>query len=390
MKLATLTVSAGWHRRRWCPVTTRLSLDAGVDLDALMLRDVATDTPVPVQAWREGDGLVSLAWIVADLPAHQTRAYELRRADGAALHGPGVEVREEGSGRLAVHVGGDHVTNYNFGPDVVRPYLYPVYAHSNIGVTRNWPMVTDVLNETTDHPHHKGIYTAQGDVNGVDNWSESSGHGYQIHRGFSRQYSGPVAGGFTEALDWTDAERNANMTETRRMTFYTTPARLRIFDYEIALHATQGQVVLGDTKEGGLLSVRVASSMDATGDPSAGRFVNGFGGVLEKECWGKPAPWCDYSGPVGGALVGVAFLDHIDNPRYPTYWHVRNYGLMTANPFGLHDYTGDPEQRADLTIPEGETVSWRYRVIVHDGNAEQAQIGERYHDFAFPPAVTVE
>ena len=352
MKLATLIVSAGWHRRRWCPVTAQVRLDPDVDLDALVLRDVSTDTPLAVQAWREEDGLVSLAWVVADIPAHQTRAYELRRTEGAPLHGPGVELREEGSGRLAVYVSGEHLTTYNYGPDVVRPYLYPVLAHSGIGVTRNWPMATDVLNETTDHPHHKGIYTAQGDVNGVDNWSESSGHGYQVHREFSRVYSGPVAGGFTEALDWTDAERTPNMTETRRLTFYATPSRLRALDYEIALHATQGQVVLGDTKEGAAL--RAGGHFHGRHGRPAGRALcERLRRRAEKECWGKPAPWCDYSGPAGGAWVGVAFLDHVSNPRYPTYWHVRNYGLMTANPWASTTIRGTPTSGPTSPSPRG-------------------------------------
>ncbi|NLD44382.1 MAG: hypothetical protein GX657_12930 [Chloroflexi bacterium] len=388
MELATLTVNAGFHRRRWCPVTAQVPLDAGVDLASLTLRDAATRLPVAVQAWREEDGSARVAWIVADLPAGQARAYTLA-AEGAPLVGSGVELRDEGSGRLAVYVGAEHLTTYNFGPDVVRPYLYPVLAGGGVGVTRNWPMVTELLSETTDHPHHKGIYTAQGDVNGVDNWSEAAGHGYQVHREFTRVYSGPVAGGFTQTLDWTDAERTPNMSETRRLTFYATPGHLRVLDYEIALHASAGPVTLGDTKEGGLLSVRVATSMDVLEDGTGGTFVNGHGGVQQGEAWGKRAPWCDYSGPAGGRTVGVAFLDHIDNPRFPTHWHVRNYGLMTANPMGLHDFTGIADNRWDLEIAAGETVAWRYRVIVHDGDATRAQIGDRYSDFAYPPTVTV-
>jgi len=256
-------------------------------------------------------------------------------------------------------------------------------------VTRNWPMVADAVNETSDHPHHKGIYTAQGSVNGVDNWSEGEGHGYQIHREFTRVYSGVAAGGFAELIEWTDAHREGNMTETRRLIFYATSGRIRLFDYEVNLHASLGEVTLGDTKEGGLLAVRVASSMDVTSEPEGGRFVNGYGAILEKEAWGKRAPWCDYSGPTSGGWKGVALMDHVENPRHPTHWHVRNYGLMTANPIGLHDFTGDPENRWDLVIPEGQTMSWRYRVMIHDGDAIYAQVADRYHDFVNPPSVTV-
>jgi len=387
MKLATLTVMAGLHDRRWCPVQTSLALDAGVDLGGLLLRDTTGGRPTAVQAWREEDGSVSLAWIVDYLPAKQSRTWDLVAGEGSVLFRPGVDLREEGSGRLAVSIGGEQFTAYNYGADVVRPYLYPVLAAGGIGVTRNWPMRTDVLNETTDHPHHKGIYTAQGSVNGVDNWSESEGHGYQVHRGFGRLYSGPVAAGFTESLDWTDAQRVTNMTETRRVTFYATPAHLRIFDWEIAFHASEGPVTLGDTKEGGLISVRVATSMDVRDDGTGGTFVNGHGGVEQGEAWGKRAPWCDYHGPAGGARVGVAFLDHIDNPRFPTYWHVRNYGLMTANPIGLHDFTGIPDNTWDLEIPAGETVTWRYRVLIHTGDTARAQVADRYQDFVAPPVV---
>ena len=35
--------------------------------------------------------------------------------------------------------------------------------------------------------------------------------------------------------------------------------KIRLFDYQVTLHASHGAVTLGDTKEGGLLSVRVAS-----------------------------------------------------------------------------------------------------------------------------------
>jgi hypothetical protein len=391
MQRTVLRVEAGWHHRHLCPVTTAIDLDPEVDPARLGLRDRAgkRPAPVPLQARRRADGLVELSWIVAELEPHQTVAYDLELLESPP-HRDAVKLAERSDSQLTVRVHGEHVTTYHFGPEVVRPYLYPVLARGQVGVTRNWPMVADVRGETHDHPHHKGIYTAQGSVNGVDNWSEEPGHGWQIHRDFARLYEGPVAGGFTEVLDWTDADRQTNMTEKRHMVFYDTPSRLRLIDYGVTLRASHGEVTLGDTKEGGLLSVRVASSMDAAGGPLGGRFQNSVGSFLEEEAWGKRASWCDYTGPTKAGWRGVCFMDHMDNPRYPTHWHVRNYGLMTANCIGLHDFTGDPSQRDDLVIPEGESRSWTWRIVVHDGDAQVAQLAERYQDFVHPPKVVVE
>jgi len=47
----------------------------------------------------------------------------------------------------------------------------------------------------------------------------------------------------------------------------------------------------------------------------------------------KHADWCDYYGSIGGKTVGIAMFDHPSNPRHPTTWHVRDYGLFAANPF---------------------------------------------------------
>ncbi len=387
MKLAKVIVQSGWHERRWCPVQVEVALKAEVDLDRLYLHDPKDDATVSVQAWRLEGGKVALAWIIGQMEAQQTRAYELRTTNRKPAEG--VRLVEKAAGVLEIHVGGEHFTTYNYGPQVVRPYLYPVLAEEGMGVTRDWPMKPAAPGETTDHPHHKGIWTAQGAVNGVDNWSEDPNHGYQLHRAFEQLYSGAVAGGFTEKLDWSDAQHRVNMTETRRLAFYMTPPFARLFDYQVTLHTSEGQVTLGDTKEGGLISLRVASSMDAI-RPDGGRITNGVGSIQEPETWGKRAPWCDYSGPLKGQWYGVCFMDHETNPRYPTYWHVRNYGLMTANCFGLHDYTGDPNQRWDMVIPAGTSVTWKYRVIVHSGDAASAALMTHFHDFIHPPKIEVQ
>ena len=59
--------------------------------------------------------------------------------------------------------------------------------------------------------------------------------------------------------------------------------------------------------------------------------------------------------------------DHPLSFRHPTYWHVRGYGLFTANPFGVHDFKGDESQDGSWTLKRGEAAVGRFRLILHPG-----------------------
>ena len=69
----------------------------------------------------------------------------------------------------------------------------------------------------------------------------------------------------------------------------------------------------------------------------------------------------------------MAILNHPESFRYPTTWHVRDYGLFAANPFGYDDFKYKDEP-GDYTIPAGESIRFRYRVILHEGDTEAADI----------------
>ena len=388
MIITKLTVRAEHHDRHQCPIEANIEIPHELNPDELVLRDETNGRVVPHQI-RSVDGQQKIMWMIDELPAEWERSYELRQMElSPASLADDVEVTDTGKA-LEFRVGGSEFTTYNYAPEVVRPYFYPLYSLPGVGITRNWPMVPDAGNETNDHPHHKGLYTAQGDVNGVDNWGEGEGHGYQIHSNFDEIFKGPVAAGFSERLEWTDTDQKPNMAENRKIKIYNAYMGLRIIDYDVTLSAEFGDVILGDTKEGGLLSVRVATSMDAS-RPDGGVILNGVGAVTESETWGKRAPWCDYSGPVRDGWYGICMMDHPDNPRHPTHWHVRDYGLMTANCFGIHDFTANPENRKDLQLAAGEKLTWRYRTIVHAGRGEFAQLSRLYHDFAHPPSIVTE
>lgn len=283
-------------------------------------------------------------------------------------------------------MGGELFTAYHYGSRWARPFFYPVRGPGGVCVTRHWPIKQRVKGEHRDHPHHKSLWVAYGECGAVDNWSEEPGHGWQRHQGFLALDSGPVAGRVTALNHWCYPDGRKQFEEVRTVCVYHLGAPERLLDVRVTFRMTEGPVTFHDTKEGGLVSVRVASAMDVR---NGGRIENAFGGVNEAETWGQPAPWCDYSGKVEGRRLGLAICDHPANPRYPTGWHVRNYGLMTANCFAWKHYRPEANTSGDMTFGAGQETTWRYRLYLHRGDAQAGQVAQRFLDFAMPPGISL-
>ena len=97
--------------------------------------------------------------------------------------------------------------------------------------------------------------------------------------------------------------------------------------------------------------------------------------------WGKRSNWVDYSAELDGEKLGVAMFDHPSNPRHPTYWHARDYGLFALNPFGQNAF--DPKQEeSSWKIPTGQKIEFRWRVLIHPGDAQSAKVAELYKEYA--------
>jgi hypothetical protein len=61
---------------------------------------------------------------------------------------------------------------------------------------------------------------------------------------------------------------------------------------------------------------------------------------------------------------------------------VRDYGLFAANPFGQHDFEKLPDKQAgNLKLPKGESLTFRYRFYLHEGDNEKARVAEKYADY---------
>jgi hypothetical protein len=253
-----------------------------------------------------------------------------------------------------------------------KPVLWPILGPTGQPMTRAYPMESKTK-ETQDHPHQRSLWFTHGSVNGVDFWMEGKGKGgTEKHREFVKVESGPRAVIVTRN-DWLDP-KGGKVCEDERTLAFATDGQARWIDFDIAIKASHGPVTFGDTKEG-TFAVRVAEGLRVD-SRKGGRIINSRAQVND-QAWGQPAEWVDYHGPVDGKTVGIAILNHPNSFRFPTYWHVRTYGLFAANPFGLHDFTSG-EKQGEFTLPKGKTLTLRYRVLLHPGDEERGRVPEAF------------
>ena len=274
--------------------------------------------------------------------------------------------------KLRIEVDGQFFADY-FYEGYSRPFLYPLIGPNGAKMTRNWP-ITEAENEERDHPHHKSLWWAHGDMNGVDFWAEGKDSGKTVHQEFTAIGSGKV-GVIKSRNNYVAKDGKTVCTDERTLRIYP-GSNGRTFDFEITLHAGKDGLTFGDTKEG-TMSMRLAETMRLKGKVGKGHIVNSEG-VRDDDTWGKRAKWVDYYGPVDDKTVGVAIFDHPSNPRHPTWWHVRDYGLFGANPFGLHDFEKKEKGAGDLKVNPGEKITFKYRFYIHSGDEKEAKVSEEF------------
>ena len=277
-------------------------------------------------------------------------------------------------GKLRIEINGKFFSNYVF-EDVSRPFFYPVIGPNERAVTRNWPMGFK-KGEAKDHPHHRSFWYAHGEINGHDFWSESDKAGTTRHIYFKEISSGPDQGRIVSFNQLVAKDGTIVGSDTRDITIHNRPDSERVIDFDISIHASHGELVLGDTKEGSM-AIRLAPTLRLKGEVGRGHIVNSEG-VTDGQTWGKRAKWVDYYGPIDDQTVGVAIFDHPENPRHPTWWHVRDYGLFAANPFGIHNFERKEKGVGDYTVAEGASVTWKYRFYMHEGDTESSDVEGHY------------
>lgn len=293
--------------------------------------------------------------------------------------------------KVEVWIDGDLFTSYIYPDHIAKPVLYPLITASGKVLTRSYPMDT-IPGERVDHPHHVGHWMNYGDVNGLDFWNNSEArpaedkhmYGTIFHKEV-RNIQGRDDMGMLEVVnEWKTPDGIVLLEEQTRFIF-SVQGNSRIIDRITTLHALNQEVSFKDNKEG-MFAVRVARAMelpsdkpavylDAHGVPTETKVLDNTGvngnylsseGIEGGEVWGTRARWMKLHSTIDGEKVAMVIFDHPDNVGYPTYWHARGYGLFAANPLGQSVFSKG-EQVLDFKLAPNESVSFKFRLLVHSG-----------------------
>jgi hypothetical protein len=291
--------------------------------------------------------------------------------------------------KVDIFIGGKLFTSFLYPDSLEKPVLYPVRAANGTIVTRGFPL-NPQPGDPNDHPHHIGIWFNFENVNGLDFWNNS----YAIPKEKKLLYGWiktdrilKTANGSKGILsyhaNWTDQQNEVLMEETTKFEFSGT-GRQRIIDRVTELKANT-DVLFTDAKDG-MLGIRLAHALQMPTDKDE-KFTDDKGNITivkggtdkvangnyvssegkqGNEVWSTRGRWCKVYGKMGNDSVSVVVIDHPLNPNYPTFWHARGYGLFAANPLGEKIFTNGKSVK-NLSLKKGESVSFRYRIIVDEG-----------------------
>ena len=292
-----------------------------------------------------------------------SQVYEVKEIEDAPSSDGIAHSQSERS--VDVSLGGAPFFKYYFGEDYPKPFINPILTPSGVNMLRE-PMPAYSEGE---HPWQRGLTLMQGAINGVDCWNEAEKPGFgRTVQDQMTVANGPLSFLIASFNTWYEGDRPL-MGDRRTYRLFDTGREAAVLDISLTLEAAFGAVTIGGTKEGGFLGIRLNPTMNSSAD---GHMRNAYGATDEAGCWSKPSHWMDYYGPVGDEIAGFAVFDHPDNFRYPTTWHTRGYGLFAPNCWMF---------KPDHLLPEKEKMTFRWRVIVHIGDTESADIGNRFLDY---------
>jgi len=264
----------------------------------------------------------------------------------------------------------------------LRPYLFPVYSPRGFAVTTERP---------ADHPHHNSLWIAADHVvcrvpagDGfedyaynfyVDDVFQGRAPGRQVQeRVEGREISSDVFRieqqiAWRGPAEWAASHGRQAMAETR-VTDVTVAASHHLLDVRSTLTPCAFDLVLGPTRHA-YFNYRVAESMRVM---SGGSLRDDGDRCNASSVGGVSARYVTYAGPVGGGNVaGVCLMLHPGDGD-PS-WFTADWGVVTGGSF----------RSRERSLAKGESVTFRARYVVFDGEPDAAALAVAYREFLALP-----
>ncbi|MCB0730311.1 MAG: PmoA family protein [Ignavibacteriae bacterium] len=317
-------------------------------------------------------------------------------------------VKNDAEKKVDILIDGKLFTSYIYDQNISvlkKTVLYPLVSSNGVAITRGFPL-DPRPNERVDHPHHIGAWLNYGDVNGLDYWNNSDAISEE-----RKNEMGTIRGdeileikegnGEAELLvteNWLKPNGDVLLKEKTKFIF-TSNGNERIIDRITTLTSQNEDVSFKDNKEG-MVAIRVARQLehpsekpvtlsDAHGKKTDVPVLDNSGvtghylsseGIEGEDVWGKRARWVSLDGTIDGKDVTVAIFDNPQNVGFPTYWHARGYGLFAANPLGQEVFS-DGKEVLNFMLKTGESVTFKYRILIKDGKVNKEMLENCYKDF---------
>lgn len=273
---------------------------------------------------------------------------------------PAIEFTSD-RGRVVITAQGRPLATYVYADDKIsRPYFAHVHGLGEAQLTRNHP---PQQGDAPDHDLlHPGIWFALGDLSGHDNW-----------RLKARVMSGEfLAKPSSDSREGSFAVRNQYLADNGLETVCREDCRYRfrpqpwgcLIIIDSTFTAVLDNCKFGDQMEEMGLGIRVATPL-AVNSKQGSRILDSEGRVNERDVRERLANWCDYAGPLNGRPAGITLMADPKNSRR-IWWHARDYGFVTANPFHAHP---DRDQDQPLVLQADQSVRFRFGVALHDAEA---------------------
>ena len=173
--------------------------------------------------------------------------------------------------------------------------------------------------------------------------------------------------GFRQSLEWRLREEN-KVIETRTARLGASPCEGAALDFETRLDLVQENLTQEDvfSEFQHRFVVRLAPSL--FGETS--RVLNSAGSSTREEIADLSAHWTSTIGVVGGETVGIALLEHPDNPGFPNRCSLTETGILSVI------------SRFSLTKP----VTLQYRLVTFMAYVEAGWIEARWQEYSRRPA----